>query len=240
MIMIRWTTREWELIARRLQSRGVEPQHHGWLTAVVEAMRFCLPAERWRAPHSLNESKKVLAPIMQRLVMADNSKEHDKAEEVSKSMQLEKFGMDELMTELIKRMTKALMDELRTEIDAQVRLLTAPQFVAAPRMKHDPCPPTTAARPARPVVLVVGPKNGQQRELENNFVDFLELHFVASHENPALIAGRGTYANHIVLWTDFISHAHQAQAKQLHGRLHYVTGGMSALLIELRKIATTS
>jgi hypothetical protein len=218
--MIRWTTREWELIARHLKEHHIEPQHHGWRSAVLAAMRFCLPESRWRAPHSLNESKKILGPLLKQLDIAD-------ASAASSKSAINSYGTDELLVELVHRLAHAILDELRP--------LLKPAYVIEPRLRHDPCPPA-APRPRKPVVLVVGPRSAQQNELKERHSDFLNLRFVASDENFTLIKQRGADADKIILWTNFISHAHQSQAVAMNKDTVYASGGMDTISKVLNRI----
>lgn len=235
MSQIRWTTREWQLIADRLAVNGVVPSEHGWRGRLLEAMRAALPKERWRDAANLSEAKKKLAPLVavvaKKCILPMPCKEP--VAPPLPTITIADFSTEDMVAEIVRRAISTVTEQIK----AQVALQMTPQIVATgrPPRAHNPFG-VTEPRTEKPRVLIVGPLVGQQRELRGAHEGWLDLAFIESSENPARVAEVGFAADHIILWTNFISHAHQDQAKKLNAKLHYVTGGMSALHNKLREL----
>lgn len=206
--MIRWTTREWRQIAEVLVAREVDPDHHGWRGELLAAMQQVLPKDRWRAPHSLNEAKKVLKPMM-----AVETRRPIGHVLPPKPVAL---GPETLSTE-------ALLVELARRV---ARLLEPHAVDRGFHPKHNPVA-QGADVPKRPRVLVLGPMNGQRDVLRTQHPG-LDLRFVASEDRVGLVDEVGPSCVGIVVWTNFISHQHFEHAKHV-GLVTPVTGGLHAI-----------
>jgi len=200
MAQIRWTSREWRVIADKLVQRAVIPSEHGWRGHLRDAMQVALPKERWREMHSLGNAKEILMPLMKEVLREPPKPEGPLVFTPS----IEGFTSEQLLQELVRRAVSGVMEQVRE----QLRTLTVKEAFVSQR-RHDPHGTSAArpARPARPGVLVVGPRNGQQQELIAAHPD-LSLWFVSSEENPAQVTARGTFCDHVVLWTNFWNHQH--------------------------------
>lgn len=232
----RWTQREWKLIAEELVKRQVDPKERGWRGRLVDAMKAVLPAGRWRQADCLNDAKRTLIPLMRELQCKPIDPPKPGPEPAEPPKMLEHHTTEELVHELVRRFLAAgsILAQLH---DAMAMANTPIGVVKSRTRRHDPSCPECAKEVGRGQrILIVGPRNGQQIELRQSVSD-CHLVFVASEEKPDLVAYRGFTADHVILWTNFISHAHQEQAKKLNAKLHYVTGGMTALHEKLKEIA---
>lgn len=233
---IRWTQREWKLIAEELVKRQVDPKERGWRGRLVDVMKAALPADRWRQADCLNDAKRMVIPLMRELQCKPIEPPKPGPEPAEPPKMLEHHTTEELVHELVRRFfaTGDILKQLR---DAMAIANASAVFVNNRTRKHDPsCPECAKEVGHGKRILIVGPRNGQQIELRQAVSD-CHLVFVASDQNPALVGSWGASAEHIILWTNFISHSHQEQAKKLNAKLHYVTGGMTALHEKLKEIA---
>lgn len=237
--MIRWTTRELELIARWLISKNVDASVHGWRAHVVEAMRSCLPRERWRAPDSLNQSKGLFIPIMNRLVLEKANEENKKDELVAGATKEIAIGKEIIEAALMQLPLEYILSFVARRVMGQMELKSA-QPAATVRFdqaypseeahKHIPFP-VAQHRHERPMVMVVGGNEKQRMELFNRVNKHIELRSVLSKEPDSAIVTRGKFCSKIYLWTNFISHCKQNIAKSNFNRdvLFYYSGGTEKL-----------
>lgn len=200
--MIRWTTREWRLIADRLVKEGVDPDKHGWRTAVRVAMMEGLPEDRWREPHSLNDAKKTLIPLMREV--RDNPKSEDvlnlgPVQCTPEPPSAENLSTEELLVELARRIAHLLEPQKTNPVDRGFH------------PKHNPfC--EVAPRPPSRRFLIIGPKGQQQEFLRKIFPNF-KLIFVTCEDNPKACAVG--VVEEAILWTKFMKHAQQEAVEAL-------------------------
>lgn len=200
--MIRWTTREWRLIAERLVSQNVNPDLYGWRSNIIEAMRQALPLDRWREPHSLNETKKILKPIMAEVTRLSTQPEQLLRTSEAKSEPQNKLTTEFLLVELAKRLA-AWLERSHGPVYAPVDRGFHP--------KHDPSAPAEY-KVSLPRILIIGPRGEQQARLLRAF-PHLNLRFVTCEDNPSRCAVG--VVDEAILWTKFMSHAQQDAVKAL-------------------------
>jgi hypothetical protein len=182
-----------------------------------------LPRDRWRSDTSASFMRK---PILKALALLPSITVPPKVESTPPPGAAA-LSTEDLLVELARRLAK-LLDAPAQE--------GKPLVTSFPKRKHNPFMDISPRRPTLDRVLVIGPLKGQQKEIMAAHGEWIDLRFVASEESPALVGEVGRAADHVVLWTNFISHSHQEQAKKLSAKLHYVTGGMSALHDKLREL----
>jgi len=219
--MIRWTSREWREIAEWLVAKEVDPERHGWRGEVITAMRAVIPKDRWRAPHSLNEAKKTLTPIMAEVKRLGAQKAPP--EQLLRASEAKSGTQNELATEF-------LLVELAKRLAGWLERPHGPVYEPVDRGFY---PPPIAsgypeAKTLRPRILLVGPMNGQQKILIEAHPG-LDLRFVASDMSPTRITEVGRLCDELILWTNYISHQHQVHAKATGRPVYLATGGLSAL-----------
>lgn len=196
--MIRWTQREWRLIADRLVQQGVTPEKHGWRSEVVSAMKMVLPKERWRTEHSLNDVKKVLRPLMSEAKLAHVSEREVQSTPPPGAASL---STEELLVELARRIAKMMEAAKPLPVDRGF-------FPPASQAPKEEC------KKERPRILIIGPQPEQQHALEKQFPE-LCLRFVKVEEPAHLAVERGRSCHEVILWTKFMTHSQQAIAKKL-------------------------
>lgn len=197
--MIRWTTREWRLIADRLVKEGVDPDKHGWRTALRVAMMEELPKDRWREPHSLNEAKKTLVPLMRELKEAPPLPPPGPIQYTPEPPSAEKLSTEELLVELARRIARLLEPQKDNPVDRGFHPRHNPFCEVAPR------PPSRR-------FLIIGPKGQQQEFLRKIFPNF-KLIFVTCEDNPKACAVG--VVEEAILWTKFMKHAQQEAVEAL-------------------------
>lgn len=231
MARIVWTQREWKELASYFIRNGIDPRARGFCPAIKAAQQSCLPKERWRGTDG--GTSVMFKPLVEAYDELKRLPPVNKLE-VPVAKSLTDFSTEDLITEVIKRTVNTITEQIKTQVALQMNPLIA--VSSRPPKHHNPFGIQPDVPDNRQRVLVIGPMEGQKRELLQAHSEWLNLGFVMSGENPARVAEVGWAAKHVVLWTNFISHAHQDQAKKLNARLHYVTGGMSALHDALKRI----
>lgn len=192
--MIRWTTREWRLIADRLVKEGVDPDRHGWRHELVAAMRKVLPRERWREPHSLNDAKKTLRPLMTEVKMSPKQEPP-----TIPTPTVAELSTEDLLVELARRIAHLLEPQKDNPVDRGFHPRHNPFCEVAPR------PPSRR-------FLIIGPKGQQQEFLRKIFPNF-KLIFVTCEDNPKACAVG--VVEEAILWTKFMKHAQQEAVEAL-------------------------
>lgn len=89
-----------------------------------------------------------------------------------------------------------------------------------------------------PKILVVGGLPKYQPMLEQSVDGLAELRFVSQEEGAALVNLRGKPCVAALIWTNFISHSHQAAVKKLFTdeNSRYVTGGFDTLKAAIEEL----
>lgn len=235
---IRWTDREWMLIAYWLVKNECDPHKHGLRGYVKQAMQISLPKDRWRNINSMGNLKSVLLPYMSAAKSAPKQEKPSAVEEAK--ITLDTASNEQLTEELTRRFfenVKGLIYQITHEacedaIKKHLTELQQPQslfFDTRPfNQKHNP-EPLMEQKQKRVRIMVVGPIEHQQKELEYKFPD-IEFKFVASHESPTAIQNKnGKSVEAIILWTNYISHSHQESAKKCSAPIYFSSGNMNNL-----------
>lgn len=196
--MIRWTQREWQLIAERLVHTHVDPNIHGWRHELVAAMRMVLPNDRWRDPTCLNNAKQILVPMMRMVVAKPPEKKELPPPQAPTAEQL---STEDLLVELARRIAKMMEAAKPLPVDRGF-------FPPASQAPKEEC------KKERPRILIIGPQPEQQHALEKQFPE-LCLRFVKAEEPEHLVVERGRSCHEVILWTKFMTHSQQAIAKKL-------------------------
>lgn len=89
-----------------------------------------------------------------------------------------------------------------------------------------------------PKLLIVGPLPKFQPQLEQCVEGLAELKFVSQEEGAALVNLRGKSCVAAIIWTNFISHSHQAAVKKLFtdDNSRYITGGFDTLKAAIEEV----
>jgi hypothetical protein len=133
----------------------------------------------------------------------------------------------------IEEMCEAVADRIAETVGARLRAQLRIQVAAVVQTAVNVASAAKAQQKRRRV-LVVGPLDGQARQLEAEFKDLLEVRVFAKERNPADIGVAATTCDWVVLWADFISHKHsEATPKEKAVTVH---GGMDALRAKLEEI----
>ena len=219
---IRWTAREWALLAGEFKLEGCGAEDYGFTPALERAMKKQLPKERWRPMSGISAGAKKPMATALKLYELNQPKPVPEPEKVKSEPQNE-VTTEFLLVELAKR--------LAVWLEPATALKTSP-------VDRGFYPPPRQIEPEkvdmRPRLLVIGPINGQQRELSAAHPR-LDLRFVASDEGPARVDDQGPACDEIILWTNYLNHQHQVHAKATKRPTFYVSGGMAALHARLKQ-----
>lgn len=217
-----WTTREWEAVVRYFMEHGHDPAKHGFKTHLSSAQDAVLPPERRRSligiPRGLRNE---VINTISRLSLTTRP---EPVPQPPQKPSLEDFSTEDLLVEVARRVAKFL--ESKSE--------SGPLPVDRgfhPTTKHDPRP-QSEVRPAKIKVLVVGPR-GAQVELLVRAFPRLDIRFVQVEDPPERVYEKGRHCDEIILWTKFMSHAQQEQAK-LTGVPTWYANGMEEIEARLR------
>lgn len=211
--MIRWTSREWDLIAQRLVDNEVDPDRHGWRSQLIDAMKAVLPLDRWRDTANLNNAKDILKPLMKTIVTGPQHLPPPKGPVsfVPALPTIQDLSTEDLLVELAHRIAKFLEPKSKPfPVDRGFH------------PKHDPRP-QSEVRPAKIKVLIIGPRGPQQDRLRTAFPT-LDLRFVLAEELPSLVMTRSADCREIILWTKFMNHAQQTVAQNTGINTWYANG----------------
>lgn len=242
---IRWTDREWMLIAYWLVKNECDPHKHGLRGYVKQAMQISLPKDRWRNINSMDNLKSVLLPYMSAAKSAPKQEKPSAVEEAK--ITLDTASNEQLTEELTRRFfenVKGLIYQITHEacedaIKKHLTELQQPQslfFDTRPfNQKRNP-QPLSSEKDKKQTILVVGPISSQQNALKAMLPD-VDLRFVGSNDRPNLIIDKMKGASATVLWTNFISHAHQDVAKNSTGVVYMASGGIGNLADTILRIA---
>lgn len=204
---VRWTGREWALLAQYFIDVGIDPDAYGFSRALDHAQKKVLPPERHRAIKGVPaQLKKVL-------------KEHIVAAEYKtafatpyppldpKPPSAESLSTEDLLVELARRIAKLFEPAKPNPVDRA--------YFPPPTAKEQ-----GVATPCRKRILIVGPRAEQQEALRVEF-PMLCLRFVTAEEHPRMVFERGCTASEIIIWTKFLTHAQQNMAKNMSAHIHY-------------------
>ncbi len=229
---VRWTGREWALLAQYFLDHNVDPDRFGFSGALHKAQTEVLPPERHRAvkgvPAQMKKAlKEHIVALEYKTAFATPYPPLD-----PKPPSAEGLSTEDLLVELARRIAKLLQPSV-----AQADVLSQLKFLEE-KFKDQPVdrgffpPPSIKLEKSRstaqPRLLIVGPRNGQQEELRKEHPN-LRLHFVTSEERPALIDAAAPCCDEVILWTNFINHQHQVHAKATGRPVVLLSGGLSTL-----------
>lgn len=245
-VRIRWTDREWASIADWLVKNECDIDKHGFRGYVRQAMQISLPKDRWRDIESMGNLKSILPPHMveARARIATRTAPPPAPEEVK--IDWGSVSSEELTGELAKRLidnAKGLIYQIVHTACSDIikQHLAEPQslfFDTRPfNQKHNP-EPLSSEKDKKATILVVGPIAAQQNTLREVLPD-VDLRFISSDERPSLITSKMLGVSATVLWTNFISHAHQDVARQSTGVVYLASGGVNNLADTIRRVAAT-
>ena len=214
-----WTTREWEAVARYFMEHDHDPAKHGFKTHLGSAQDAVLPPERRRSligiPRGLRNE------VINTISRLSLTARPEPVPQPSQKPSLEEFSTEDLLVEVARRIGRLLEPAKPFAVDRG--------FHPAP--KHDPNP-AHQERFVKPKILVVGPR-GAQVELLVRAFPRLDIRFVQVEDPPERVYEKGRHCDEIILWTKFMNHSQQAQAK-LTGVPTWYANGMEEIEARLR------
>ena len=225
---IRWTQSEWRKVADVYHAERTKGSNKG---SAVQTANATLATERRRPI----DAKSVLASIS-KVIERDfrpSIPAQQKSEEPlpPRAATPNDSGGFETLPAALLAVAHKVADEIAHEIFQSLKGRL--QTLATDFIKQEALP--------RPRILVVGPIAHQQRLLEQEFGDVLDLRFVASNEPPRRVREIAPNCRKVLLWTNYINHVHQEVAYSTltarRGDVHLVTGGVESVKNELMKFA---
>lgn len=208
---VRWTTREWELLAKYFVDNSFDPDKYGFSAAFDEAQKSVLPSERWRstAGGATTAIKKMLKEHMQGLEYAAAFDKPWPPEPVAPPPGPEALSTEELLVELARRLAKLLETSTsQTDVLEKVDFLER-KFEEARIIDHGFHKCATEKAPEKvhkPCILVCGPNGYRARSLTAEFPG-LDLRFIEYDTNPAHVKDRAKYVDSILCITKFVKHS---------------------------------
>lgn len=238
--MIRWTERQWRLLAKFFIDQGLNPSAHGFRGAMNSAQKSVIEKEFQRPLHCLTspDTKKKLKFHYDNLKREEASRTEEEMEEKKPSVPtLETATIEQLAAAMVGRLILELKETIVTAL-SQPKVSTdqASSNEHLCTNKHSPYP-TSCEKQHKTRVLVVGPKNGVQKILQDGHPT-LDLRFIDVEENPKLVFDRGMNCDQIILWLNMINHQHAHHGKRLNNGspVHQVRGGVEKIYEVLNKI----
>lgn len=220
---VTWTSREWGLIAKWFRDNKVDPQDYGFLRNLDAAQVANLPEDRQRTISGL--PKEVRARIEAEVRALQHTSSAPAPQPlIPKLPTARDLSTEDLLIELARRI--APLFEPRIDYSLVDRGFHPP---------HDP-KPVKEERRNKKHIMVVGPLPAQQEHLRTLFPE-LRLDFVASDENPDNCKV-GCLRDEVILWTKFMSHAHQDVAKRSSAKIWYANT-MQEIELRLKHWSTT-
>lgn len=231
---VRWTQREFALIAQYFRDNGIDPLLRGFSGALREAQAKVLPPERHRPTVGLAQSiKHSIARAIQNLP----------TKEVPEPVELRQpqvptaasLSTEELLVELARRIAPLLTprSEAQQSVGAQLGCCERPDGVRTsmlfgphPPHKHNP-EPVSDERQRKPRILVCGPNSDLANHLKQTFPN-LDLRFIGFQDNPALVASRAQSCDTILVLTKFVNHSTTDAVKHSCTPFRLVTGAKEA------------
>lgn len=213
---VRWTGREWALLAQYFIDVGIDPDAYGFSRALDHAQNKVLPSERWRAV------KGVPAQLKKEIKTQIGMLEHKMREELQQPVQYvpppgpEALSTEDLLVELARRVAKLLQPrtEVQDSVLAQLKFLEE-KFKDQPVDRAFFPPPTAKEQTIKKHklrILVCGPNGDTSQSLRTQFPN-LDLRFFKYEENPAHVALKAQGVDCILCITKFMTHAVVAAVK---------------------------
>ncbi len=222
---VRWTSREWALLAQYFIDVGISPDAYGFSRALDHAQKKVLPSERHRSVSG------VPAKLKKEIKTQIGMLEHARREEATrvkppepKPPSAESLSTEDLLVELARRVAKLLQPQvIHNPVDRA--------FFPPPVAKEQ------GTKQEKIRILIIGPRAEQQEALRVEF-PMLCLRFVTAEEHPRMVFERGHGAVEVIIWTKFLTHAQQNMAKNMSAHIHYANSNQQ-VRERLTKWATT-
>lgn len=211
---VRWTQREWRVIAAYFRDNALDPLARGFSGSLREAMK-ALPEERRRPTVGrVPKTKHVLALAIQNLP----AKEEQLAAPTSapQAPTAQELSTEDLLVELARRIARIL----------EPKTPAAAPAVPTPHHKHNP-EPVSEERQRKPRIMVCGPNSDLASHLKQEFPN-LDLRFIGFQDNPALVASRAQSCDTILVLTKFVNHSTAEAVKHSCVPFRLVTGAKEA------------
>lgn len=245
---IRWTSREWGAIASYFLRNNIDTADRGFIRHVVAGMHQGIEKARWRDTPALSNSRKMVEEAM--AIERGNATARKMCEEASAIVTPDPFGrlratpdpdapgytppatrtVSDIVDELAKRIAQVIAAEIKAAL-VDVTADIAKSISGGP--KHDP-EPLPYERPIVSRLLVVGPIAKQWGHI-CDAVPGIDISFVQSEDKASLVTKKAPNCCKIVLWTNFISHAHQNAARNSGKPVVLVSGGIGEVVEAVRK-----
>jgi len=205
--MVRWTGREWALLAQYFLDLEIDPEKYGFSRSLDNAQKALLPKERWRSikgvPATLKKELKEHITALEYKVAFDTP--YPPPED--KPPSAESLSTEELLVEIARRIAKLLEPAKPNPVD---RAFFPPLTKAV----------TEACKIEKARILIVGPRAEQREALRTKF-PMLCLRFVDVESGERAIREMATTCVEIILWTRFMTHSQQETAKNTRVRTWY-------------------
>lgn len=198
---VRWTSREWALLAQYFLDVGIDPDAYGFSRALDHAQKKVLPPERHRAV------KGVPAQLKKEIKTQIGILKHQQREEATmvkppepKPPSAESLSTEELLVELARRIAKMLQPQIiHNPVDRAFHPLTTENT-------HHPKAVEQVTKLHKLRVLVCGPNGDTSRSLTADFPN-LDLRFVEYDTNPAKVHERANHVDVILCIRKFVKHS---------------------------------
>lgn len=225
---IRYTHQEWQALADAWPTTGPKALWVRW-----EKASLALPPERRRQfhPSAGTVIKRLLAEAP--APTPAPAEPPTEAELYSAPESPPLSASDLFIDQLIARLVPVLVEALRPLLPAPVTMyekVLKDRSQALPGVMPMP----------RPRILVAGVRGGQKYELKQVLKDRLpdaELVFWGVEEAASLLKARARGASHTIVWTKFISHAHEQVVREATNHWSRWPGGMDGLKEEVERAA---
>lgn len=126
---------------------------------------------------------------------------------------VDKF-VDTLAEEIVSRLRPAIVEKLTDEVQSMSKDIVNKAVLPTKDLKR---------------VLVCGVLSKQGSEMQREFDGVGDVRFVTVDDNAGLWKSRATHADHVILWTNFVSHKHQEVLTGAGVKPIFVTGGLTAV-----------
>jgi len=192
---VRWTGREWTLLAQYFIDAEISPDAYGFSKTLNDAQMSRLPPERWRSvkgvPATLKkELKEHITALEYKVAFATPYPPPE-----DKPPSAESLSTEDLLVELARRIAKLLEPAKSHPVD---RAFFPPPMSQAPKEQEVP--------PRKLRILVCGPNGDTSQSLRTQFPN-LDLRFYKYEENPTHIPMKAQGVNSILCITKFMTHA---------------------------------
>lgn len=199
-----WTQREWASVATWFRDHCIDPEARGFSNALREAQEAVLPSERHRSCVGLTHN------VRRDAVLAMQNLAPPEPHKTAAPPTVQDLSTEDLLVELARRIARVITVAQQL-CDSGTMVSKPVDRGFHPPAKHDPTPPREE-RTAKKKVLIVGPMGWQQQRLVQQF-PLLDLRFCSVDNRPEDVYVKGVHCSEVILWTKFMTHAQQDQAK---------------------------